>query len=225
LSDRKPVITVDGPAGAGKSTVSRELARRLGYRLVDTGAMYRAVALSVLQAGLGAEDSAALRAHLARIRLESDGERVWIDGVEVTGGIRTPEVSELTSRLTTLKPVRDAVTPLQRELAATGGVVLEGRDTGTVVCPDADVKFYVDAALDARTRRRHAELAARGLTTSLDAVRKEIQTRDEQDMGRALAPLRKPADAIVLDTTDLGIELVVRRMLEAVERQRCSTRS
>jgi CMP/dCMP kinase len=225
MSSREPVITVDGPAGAGKSTASRELARRLGYRLLDTGAMYRAVALSVLRAGLPPEDSAALRSHLARLRLESDGVRVWIDGEEVTSRIRTPEVSELTSRLTTLRPVRDAVTPLQRRLAAAGGVVLEGRDTGTVVCPDADIKFYVDAALDARARRRHAELGERGVATSLDAVRKEIERRDEQDMGRALAPLRKPVDAIVLDTTDLEVDQVVERMLEAVERRRCSTRS
>ncbi len=225
MSSREPVITVDGPAGAGKSTASRELARRLGYRLLDTGAMYRAVALSVARAGLPPEDSAALRAHLARLRLESDGVRVWIDGEEVTSRIRTPEVSELTSRLTTLRPVRDAVTPLQRRLAATGGVVLEGRDTGTVVCPDADIKFYVDAALDARARRRHAELGERGVATSLDAVRKEIERRDEQDMGRQLAPLRKSVDAIVLDTTDLEVDQVVERMLEAVERRRCSTRS
>ena len=225
MSSREPVITVDGPAGAGKSTASRQLARRLGYRLLDTGAMYRAVALSVARAGLAPEDSAALRAHLARLRLESDGERVWIDGEEVTGRIRTLEISELTSRLTMLKPIRDAVTPLQRRLAAAGGVVLEGRDTGTVVCPDADVKFYVDAAIEARTRRRHAEFGERGVTASLDAVRKEIELRDEQDMGRALAPLRKPADAIVLDTTELGIDEVVERMLDAVERRRCSTRS
>jgi len=225
MSGREPIITVDGPAGAGKSTASRELARRLGYRLLDTGAMYRAVALGVARAGLAPEDSAELRAYLARLRLESDGVRVWIDGEEVTTRIRTPEISELTSRLTMLKPVRDAVTPLQRRLAAAGGVVLEGRDTGTVVCPDAEIKFYVDAALEARARRRHAELGERGVTMSLDAVRKEIETRDEQDMGRALAPLRKPADAIVLDTTDLGVDQVVERMLEGVERRRCSTRS
>jgi cytidylate kinase len=222
---RQPIITIDGPAGAGKSTVSGELARRLGYRLLDTGAMYRAVAVSVAAAGLAAEDTEALRAHLARMQLTSDGTRVWVDGREVTGEIRTPEISELTSRLTMLEPVRDAVTPLQRRLAADGGVVLEGRDTGTVVCPDADMKFYLDGTVDTRVRRRHAELAQRGVTTSLDAVRKEIETRDEQDMTRALAPLRKPADAIVVDTTDLTAGEVVQRMLEAVERRRCCTRS
>jgi cytidylate kinase len=222
---REPIITIDGPAGAGKSTASRELARRLGYRLLDTGAMYRAVAVSVAAAGLAPEDTGALRAHLARMRLESDGTRVWVDGREVTGEIRTPEISELTSRLTMLKPVRDAATPLQRHLAAGGGVVLEGRDTGTVVCPDADMKFYLDASVDTRVRRRHAELSQRGVTASIDAVRKEIETRDEQDMTRTIAPLRKPADAIVVDTTDLTAEEVVRRVLEAVERRRCCTRS
>ncbi len=221
----KAVITIDGPAAAGKSTASRGLARRLGYRLLDTGAMYRAVAVSVAAAGIAPEDERALRAHLARVRIESDGSRVWVDGREVSGAIRTQEIAELTSRLTTLGTVREAVTPLQRRLAAAGGVVLEGRDTGTVVCPDADVKFYLDASLETRARRRHAELGSRGVTTSLDAVRKDIETRDEQDTSRALAPLRRPADAIVIDTTALTAEEVVERMLAAVERRRCCTRS
>lgn len=225
VGEREPVIAIDGPAGAGKSTASRELARRLGYLRVDTGAMYRAVAVSVAAAGLAPEDGPALRAHLGGVRLESDGSRVWVNGREVTGEIRTPEIGELTSRLTALKPVRDAVTPLQQRLASGGGVVLEGRDTGTVVCPDAEIKFYLGASLETRARRRHGELAQSGITTSLDAVRKDIETRDEQDMGRALAPLRKPADAIVLDTTGLSPGEVVERMLEVVERRRCCTRS
>ena len=222
---RHPVITIDGPAGAGKSTVSRELARRLGYRRLDTGAMYRAVALSVAAAGVAPDDEPALRAHLDGLTLETDGSRLWINGREVTGEIRTQEIGELTSRLTTLKPVRDTVTPIQRRLAAAGGVVLEGRDTGTVVCPDAEMKFYLDASLDIRARRRHAELTRGGVSMTLDAVRKEIETRDEQDMTRAIAPLRRPADAIVVDATDLTVNEVVERMLEAVERRRCCTRS
>lgn len=225
MTPREPVITIDGPAGAGKSTASRELARRLGYRRVDTGAMYRAVAVSVAAAGIAPIDGPALRAHLARLRLESDGTRVWVDGREVTQEIRSPEVGELTSRLTTLRPVRDLVTPLQRRLAAAGRVVLEGRDTGTVVWPEAELKFYLEASLEARARRRRAELAERGVVASLDAVRKEIAARDEQDMTRALAPLRKPAHAIVLDTTELSAHEVVERMLEAVERRRCCTGS
>jgi cytidylate kinase len=120
--------------------------------------------------------------------------------------------------------VRDAVTPIQRRLVEAGGVVLEGRDTGTVVCPDAEVKFYLDASLDTRARRRHAELTARGALMSFDAVRKDIAERDEQDMNRALAPLRRAADAIAIDTTNLTVADVVERMLEAVERRRCCTR-
>jgi cytidylate kinase len=218
------VITIDGPAGAGKSTAARELARRLGYRLLDTGAMYRALAWSVARAGLPAEDTEALRRHLAAVTLELDGDRVFIDGRDVSGEIRTREISDLTSRLTRLAPVRDRVTPLQRCLAATGGVVLEGRDTGTVVCPDADVKFYLDASDAARATRRQAELAARGVPVDLAVVREEIALRDRQDTTRTLAPLRRAADAIMVDTTDLDVEQVVELMLKAIESQ-CCTRS
>lgn len=218
------VITIDGPAGAGKSTAARELARRLGYRLLDTGAMYRALAWSVARAGLPAEDTEALRRHLASVALEVDGERVFIDGRDVSGEIRTREISDLTSRLTRLAPVRDRVTPLQRRLAAAGGVVLEGRDTGTVVCPDADVKFYLDASGDARARRRQVELATRGTSVDLDVIRDEIALRDRQDTARALAPLRRAPDAIMVDTTDLDVEQVVEQLLKAIESP-CCTRS
>jgi cytidylate kinase len=218
------VITIDGPAGAGKSTAARALARRLGYRLVDTGAMYRALAWSVARAGLATEDTPALRRHLASVAVELDGDRVFVDGRDVSGEIRTREISDLTSRLTRLAPVRDLATPLQRRMAAAGAVVLEGRDTGTVVCPDADVKFYLDASDDARARRRQAELAARGAPVDLDVVRDEIAVRDRQDTTRALAPLRKAPDAITVDTTDLDTEQVVEQMLKTIESQ-CSTRS
>jgi cytidylate kinase len=224
LGERPAVITIDGPAGAGKSTAARALARRLGYRLVDTGAMYRALAWSVARAGLAPEDTPALRRHLASVEIALDGERVFVDGRDVSGEIRTREISDLTSRLTRLGPVRDRATPLQRQMAATGGVVLEGRDTGTVVCPHADVKFYLDASDAARARRRHAELAARGIAVELDVVREEIALRDRQDTTRALAPLRKAPDAITVDTTDLDVEQVVDRMLKAIESQ-CCTRS
>jgi cytidylate kinase len=218
------VVTIDGPAGAGKSTAGRALARRFGYLFIDTGAMYRAIAASVEAAGVDPGDVAGLRAHLARLRLESDGSRVWIDGRDVSGEIRTERVAALTSRLTPLALVRDMVTPLQRRLAATGGVVLEGRDTGTVVCPEAEVKFYLDAALETRARRRQAELAVRGAVASLDAVRKDMVVRDEQDRSRSLAPLRRAPDAIEIDSTDLTADEVVERMAEAVERRRCCTR-
>lgn len=220
------MITIDGPAGAGKSTAARLLAQRLGYRLIDTGSMYRAVAWSVAQAGLQPIDGPALRRHLATVRVEADGECVRVDGRDVTDAIRTPEISGLTSRLTALVPVREKMTPLQRELAAPGGTVLEGRDTGTVVCPDAEVKFYLDASLDTRARRRQRELAARGVVLELAEVRRQVRERDRQDTERALAPLRKAPDAIALDTSELTAEQVVAVMVRAVEdRRACCTRS
>ena len=220
---REPVITIDGPAGAGKSTAARALARRLGFRLLDTGAMYRALAWAVREAGLPPEDGPALRALLDRTTVTLDGDRVLVNGRDVTAEIRTPAIGELTSTLTMLRPVRDKLTPVQRALAAPGGVVLEGRDTCSVVCPDADVKFYLDATLDARARRRQEELAERGVAADLAGVRAEVARRDRQDMGRAIAPLIRPADAVVVDTTGLGEDDVLERLVDAVERARCST--
>jgi cytidylate kinase len=220
------VIAIDGPAAAGKSTAARQLAQRLGYRLLDTGSMYRALAWSVAEAGIPPVDGAALRRHLSAVRLGVDGERVSVNGRDVTDAIRTPEISALTSRLTALAPVREKVTPLQRELAAEGGAVLEGRDTGTVVCPDAEIKFYLDASLDTRAQRRQRELAVGGVTLDLDDVRRQIHERDRQDTERTLAPLRKAPDALALDTSELSVEEVVESMIRAVEERRaCCTRS
>lgn len=222
---RKPVITIDGPSGAGKSTVARELAKRLGFRLVDTGAMYRALAVQVKEAGLGPEEGPELQALLDRITVELRGEQVLLDGRDVSEAIRTSEVSELTSRLTALRAVRDKVTPLQRRLAAGGGVVLEGRDTGSVVCPDAELKFYLDASEEARARRRRRELERREGRKSLAEVRREIARRDRQDRARELAPLLVPEGAIAIDSTRKSVEQVVALMVEEVERVRCFTRS
>jgi cytidylate kinase len=222
---RKPVITIDGPAGAGKSTVARELARRLRYRLLDTGAMYRALAWSVEQAGLPPDDTPALRQHLERVTVDVREDGIAVDGRDVTSAIRSPAIATLTSQLTTLVPVRQKVTPIQRRLAAAGGAILEGRDTGTVVWPEAEVKFYLDADLDVRARRRQAEFKAKGVEADFEVVRAEIASRDAQDMQRALAPLRPAADAIKVDTTHMSIEEVVEAMLAAVGRQRCSTPS
>ncbi len=219
---RKPVITIDGPSAAGKTTVARELARCLGFRLVDTGAMYRAVALRVKEAGLGPEEGPAFRALLARITVELRGDRVLLDGRDVSDAIRTSEISELTSKLTALEAVRKKVTPIQRELAAGGGVVLEGRDTGSVVCPDAEVKFYLDASEEVRARRRLREVEARGNHRSLAEVQSELRERDRQDRSRQLAPLVIPEGAVVIDSTDKTIEAVVTEMREAVRRTGCS---
>ncbi|MCI0547201.1 MAG: (d)CMP kinase [Candidatus Rokubacteria bacterium] len=225
---RRPVITIDGPAGAGKSTVARALARRLGFRLIDTGAIYRGAAWAVRAAGLAPEDGPALRALLERTVVELIGERVLVDGTDVTHEIRSPEIGELTSVLSMLRPVREAMTPLQQGLAAPGGVVLEGRDTGTVVCPSADVKFYLDADPEARARRRQQELRARGRAVSLDEVRAEVARRDRQDMTREVAPLRRPEDAVLVDSTSARVEDIVERLLETVQEimeRRCSTPS
>ena len=219
-------MTIDGPAGAGKGTVARALAEQLGYRLLDTGAMYRALAWSVVQAGIGTDNGPALGRHLERVQVELRGEHAYVDGRDVTDEIRTPEISALTSRLSALPAVREKLTPLQRVLAVAGGVVLEGRDMGTVVCPEADVKFYLVASVEERARRRYAELRGRGGAADLASVRAEILTRDEQDTGRALAPLRRAADAVEIDTTALTIDQVVDRMLDVIdERKRCCTRS
>ncbi len=228
---RDPVITIDGPAGAGKSTAAREVARRLGFKLVDTGALYRALAWALMQAGVSPEDDAGVGTLLARTTVELTGvgdlagSRVLVNGRDVTAEIRTPEIAMLTSRVTAMKTVRDKLTPLQRSLAAAGGVVLEGRDTGSVVCPDAEVKVYLDATLAERARRRRDELAARGLSADYERVKAEVALRDLQDMERELAPLRKPAGAVAVDSTSLSPEAVVQRILEAVEQARCCTGS
>jgi len=211
------VITIDGPAGAGKSTAARVLAERLGYTLIPTGAMYRALALSVMRSGVPVRESAELLAHLAPLSIAVKAGRVSLDGEDVTEAIRSREVAQVTSNVTTLAAVRAKVTPLQRQLAAKGGVVLEGRDTGTVVCPHAEVKFYLTASLEARARRRQAELAAAGTPVALAEITSELAARDRQDETRRAVAAAPASRAIELDTSDLTVDQVVERLLVAIE--------
>lgn len=205
--------------------MARELAKRLGFRLVDTGAMYRALALRVREAGIPPQDGPALHELLRHTTVELKGEQVWLDGRDVSREIRTAEIGELTSRLTAFRSIREKVTPIQRKLAEGGGAVLEGRDTGSVVCPDAEIKFYLDATEEVRSVRRMSELEARGTPRSLDEVRAEIAQRDRQDRSRDLAPLVVPEGAVVIDSTAKSVEQVVALMLEEVRRVWCSTGS
>jgi len=211
------VVAVDGPAGAGKSSASRALARRLGFGYVDTGAMYRAVGVLAAERGIDPDDAAALGLLVAALdfELDPDGERLRVGGRDLSAAIRRPEAGELASRVSTQPVVRQRLVALQRALGAGGGVVMEGRDIGTVVFPDAPVKLYLTADPETRAARRAAELPA----VDEAALARELAERDRRDTGRAHSPLRPAADAIVLDTTALTLEEVVERM-ERLVRER-----
>lgn len=212
------VVAIDGPSGAGKSTTGRALARNLGYTYVDTGAMYRALALKALRVGLSPEVEAPL-VELARataIVLEEGGKRVLLDGADVTAEIRAREVTAASSRISRHPGVRRDMVVRQRLLGAEGGVVLDGRDIGTTVFPDAEVKFYLDADPARRARRRQAELRASGTEVPLEELEREIRSRDETDSTRADSPLTRAGDAILLDTSELTPEQVVERMAAVV---------
>jgi cytidylate kinase len=206
------IVTIDGPAGAGKSSAARALARRLGFDFLDTGAMYRAVALAATRAGVALDDQAALEALLGRVRLEMPAGRVVLDGEDVGGLIRTPEVSAGSSVVAASAVVRPRLAELQRRIAAGRDMVCEGRDQGTVVFPDAACKFFLVADPEERLRRRARELEAGGRPVDLDAVRREMAGRDKRDAERQLAPMRPADDAVVLDSTALTLDQVVERM-------------
>jgi len=209
-----PIVAIDGPAGAGKSTVARQLARRLGFTIIDTGAIYRSVALAAQRAGVSWDDDPGLARLLdAGLGLTFRGERVLLRGEDVTEAIRTPEISRGASVVSARPVVRQKLLQLQRDLgrAAARGAVLEGRDIGTVVFPDADVKFFLTASDEARAQRRHAELAEKGLSVPLPEVLADQRRRDKDDTERAIAPLRAAADAVVVDTTGFDLEQVVER--------------
>jgi cytidylate kinase len=213
----KLIIAIDGPSGVGKSTLSKRLAEELGYVNLDTGAMYRAVALAARQRGIEATDCTALERLCREISISFDrqagGERVLLDGVDVSAAIRTPEVSQLTPQFAACSEVREAMVRRQRELGLDGGVVLEGRDIGTVVFPRAEVKFFLMASAEERGRRRFLELRAKGAAVDLRQTIAEVRARDEADSSRLDSPLRQADDALVIDTTSLTIDQVLEEML------------
>jgi CMP/dCMP kinase len=209
-----PIVAIDGPAGAGKSTVARELARRLGFTIVDTGAIYRAVALAAQRAGVAWDDDDALGTLLDGPQFQlsfADDTRVLLGGDDVTDAIRTPEISRGASIVSARPVVRKKLLGLQRELGrrAPRGAVLEGRDVGTVVFPDADVKFFLTASDEARAARRQSELKDKGVAIEVSEVLADQRRRDKDDSERAIAPLKPASDAIVVDTTAMDLGQVV----------------
>jgi len=218
----RPVVAIDGPAGAGKSTCARRLADRLGFVLVDTGALYRAVALAAKERGIQWADGAALGALASSLDLRfepgaSGAPRLVVDGVDRSDAIRTPDIAMGASDVSKLPEVRAALLDLQRALGEHGGVVVEGRDIGTVVFPDAEVKVFLTASPEARAERRVADMRARGIDVDPEATLAESRTRDAQDSSRAIAPLKPAPDATVLDTTDLSQDEVVDRLAQIVD--------
>jgi cytidylate kinase len=208
------IVAIDGPAGAGKSTVARELARRLGYVYVDTGAMYRVVSLMAREQGVDPEDGWRLGEIAAGVSIRFEprsdgGQSVFADDRDVSQAIRAEEVGEWASRISTQPEVRDRLVALQRRMGAAGGVVLEGRDIGTVVFPDADLKFYLVASAEERGRRRHHELRGRGEPASLAEIIADIEGRDRRDQSRAHSPLRRAPDAEEIDSTGMTVEQVL----------------
>ncbi len=225
MSHRLEVVTIDGPSGVGKSTISRKLADRLGFTYLDTGAMYRGVALKCRQSGVDVRDERAvadlmddLDLQLLSAPSENEEVRVLLDGRDVSAEIRTPEISMLASAVSALRPVREKLTGMQQKMGAAGRIVAEGRDTGTVVFPGAAWKFYLDAGLAERVRRRLRQLRHQGEAVDEEEILNQVVKRDRDDMERSLAPLKAAPDAVRIDSTDLGPDDVLARMLEVIRK-------
>lgn len=223
MRERRLIIAIDGPAGSGKSTTARLVAKRLGYTYLDTGAFYRALTLKVLDAEIVPEDAANILqlAQATQIELQphEDKNRIWLDGREVTKMIREPRVTNAVAPIAANPKVRAIMVEKQRAIGRNGGVVMEGRDIGTVVFPDADLKVFMQASLEARARRRQEELAAMGITRDFDTLKAEMAERDDKDTSRKHAPLMRAADAVLLDTTQMTIDQQVDFIVRELEKK------
>lgn len=208
------VITIDGPSGSGKGTVARILARRLGYKYLDTGALYRAVAWKAREDRIRSDDGAALGELVRNIRISFNGDRILVDGRDISNEIRTGEISELSSQVSARPEVRNGLFAIQRGLCLEGDVVIEGRDTGTTIFPESRNKFYLDASIEERARRRFKELKEKDPSLTMESTVDDIGKRDMRDSTRTTSPLQRTEDMIYIDSTDLSIEEVVEQIMK-----------
>lgn len=214
-------VAIDGPSGAGKSTVARAAAARLGYIYVDTGAMYRAIGLAVCRRGIAEEDTAGIIAVLPEIRLaityQNGAQHVVLNGEDVSEAIRTPEIARYASKVSAVPAVRQFLLDVQRGMAENGNILMDGRDIGTVILPQAQVKIFLTASVEARAERRYLELCEKGQAVTREQVAADIAERDRQDMTRAIAPLRQAEDAVLLDTSALTLEESIQAVLRIIQ--------
>lgn len=220
--NKKIIIAIDGPSGAGKSTIGKLLSLHFGYPYLDTGALYRAIAYKILNEKISLEDENNLyeickNANIQIVQDKEKGIKIFLDNKDITEEIRTPQISMLASKVSAIKSVRSALLDIQRRIAEKEGAVVEGRDIGTVVFPDADFKFFLIASPEERGKRRYLELKEKNIDVSLEDTIKSIIKRDEDDSTREIAPLKKAEDAIEIDSTNMGIEEVLSYMIEIIE--------